>query len=318
MSIQEMRTQWEDDVRRTRRRAWIAGAAAALIVIVAALVGRLSPSAALRSVLLGGLAWALGASAFEALLERTRRGPAHPALSGPGRGETGLLVVLGALTLLALWGVLRVPGIWPPLLLGAASWAAVRQALRAREIARPRRFIEVRSDGRVLTAPVGGNLLEALEGAGYRLMTPCGRAGRCAACRVRVRMREGAPQWSEKQLGPYLTPKQRQEGWVLSCQVPLEDDLVVELFKPLVIRWPAFDRSRMSDAARRLRRALPGFDCEVCGHPTCDEYAQACAEGRDPLDRCLPGGEPVRGRLEALAEGSGAHAAPAPAPALTR
>jgi ferredoxin len=180
--------------------------------------------------------------------------------------------------------------------------------MRAREIARPRRFVAVTNDGRSLTVPAGENLLRALERAGYRVMTQCGRAGQCATCRVRVR--EGVRKWSEKQLGPYLTPKQRQEGWVLSCQVPLENDLVLELLKPLVIRWPAFDRSRMSDAARRLRQALPGFDCEVCGHLTCDQYAQACAEGRDPLDRCLPGGEPVRERLAALARRGGSRSAP--------
>ena len=297
MSIQEMRTQWESEVQRTRRLALIAGAAAALIVIVLSLVWRLSASAALTSVILGGLAWAIGTAAFEALIERLRHAPVLPALHG--RGEAGLLIVVGLLTLLSLWGALRVPGILPPLLLGAVAWAAAWEAQRAREISRPRYFVEIMSDGQRLTVPAGENLLDALERAGYRVMTQCGRAGQCATCRVRVR--EGAQKWSEKQLGPYLTPKQRQEGWVLSCQVPVEDDLAVEFFDPLVIRWPAFARSRMSEPARRLRLALPGFDCQVCGRPTCDQYAQACAEGRDPLDRCLPGGEPVRERLEALA-----------------
>ncbi len=298
LSAKEMRTQWEEAQERAKRLAVGLGIAALVAIIVLALIWRLSAWAALASVVFGALGWALLAAAFAALEERLKRAEL-PAFLRSSR--VGLLVALIAITLLSLAGVLQIHGIWPPIVLGAVTWLAFDQAKRARELAQPRYFVEIQHDGeaRVLTVFEGQRLLDALEEAGYKILTQCGRKGQCATCRVRAR--EGGP-WSEKQYGPYLTPRQRQQGWVLSCQVNVQQDLTIELFKPLVLRWPEVDPTRLSEAARRLRQTLPGFDCEICGYFTCDLYAQAIAEGKETLEKCLPGGEPVRQRLEAAAK----------------
>ncbi len=297
-NAKEMRAQWESTRERTRRLAVGFGIAAFTLIVVLALLWRLSAGAALASVAFGALGWALLAAAFAALEERLK-GAELPAFLR--RSRVGLLVALLLVVLLGLAGVLQIHGIWPPIALGAVTWLALDQARRARELAKPRYFVEIRHDGqaRVLTVFEGQKLLDALEEAGYKLLTQCGRKGQCATCRVRAR--EGGP-WGEKQYGPYLTPRQRQQGFVLACQVDVRQDLVIELFKPLVLRWPHVDVTKLGEKARRLRRTLPGFDCELCGHFTCDLYAQAIADGQEPLTKCLPGGEPVRQRLEAVAK----------------
>lgn len=40
----------------------------------------------------------------------------------------------------------------------------------------------------------------------------------------------------------------------------------------------------------RVRRALPGLDCGVCGHAECIDFAEAVARGTGKLTGCVPGG----------------------------
>ena len=297
--VQEVRARWENERKQTQRLAVALGVVAVAVIVGYALVLRLSLRDVLLSAALGGAGWGVLWAAFAALMERARRSDLPALLRGP----YALPPVLGLFVLLGFYGLLRVPGIAAPLVLGAVTWLVVWELGRLRDLAQPRSFVAVRDDDRTLPVPQGANLLEALEGAGYRLLTRCGRKGQCATCRVRVH--EGARKWSTKEQGAALTPRQKGEGWVLSCQVSVDRDMEIELFKPLVIRWPSLQPGELSEAARALRRALPGFHCEVCGYRLCEEYAQAIVERKAPLDRCLPGGEPVRRRLEEIARQRG-------------
>ena len=297
--LEARRREWTWAVRMARGRAWAAGSLAVSVLFIGAVLARLGVLETLVMAGVGALGWAALVAAGR---ELHRRLALSLSLLPPGlRSPAAVGVAIGLALALAWAGVLALPGAWAPALFGAVTWWTWVEARRARELSRPRHFVEVRHDGQAHLIDVleGQTLLDALEEAGYRLLAQCGRKGQCAACRVRA---HGGGPWSEKQYGPYLTPRQRQQGFVLACQVPVRQDLVIELVKPLVLRWPHVDVTRMGEAARRLRRALPGFDCEVCGHFTCDLYAQAMAEGREPLTKCLPGGEPVRRRLEALAK----------------
>jgi len=296
--VRDARTRWEAERKRTQRMAVALSAAAVVVIGVYAFALRMSPREVVLSVVLGGLGWGLLGAAFGALVERTRQEPG--GLSRLLPHPYAQYLVLGLLVLIGFYGLLRVPGIAVPLVLGVVAWLAAQELLRLREVSRPRAFVAVRNDGNALPVPQGANLLEALEGAGYRLLTQCGRKGQCATCRVRVR--EGAREWTQKEQGAALTPRQKGQGWVLSCQVAVDRDLEIELFKPLVLRWPSLQAGRLSEEARALRRALPGFHCEVCGYRLCEEYAQAIADRKEPLTRCLPGGEPVRRRLEEIAQ----------------
>jgi Na+-transporting NADH:ubiquinone oxidoreductase subunit NqrF len=176
--------------------------------------------------------------------------------------------------------------------------------------------VKITNDGHELVLPLGQNLMAALKKAGYDLFAQCGGKGTCATCRVKAL--EGLPrdQITAAMLGP-LSDKLRKEGWILSCQLSLKNDLKVELFKPLVMGWPqvagaaekaeeeAKVKVKLSPAATKLRAVLPGFDCNACGYPTCEEFSEALAAGKAKLDGCYPGGQPVRERLSKAAQEAG-------------
>lgn len=178
--------------------------------------------------------------------------------------------------------------------------------------------IKITNDGNELVLPLGRNLMTALKKAGYDLFAQCGGKGTCATCRVKP---EGmAPsQITVAMLGP-LSDKLRKEGWVLSCQVSLKNDLKVELFKPLVMAWPQVaggaekteekqePEVKLSPIAAKLRAVLPGFDCNACGYPTCEEFSEALVVRKAKLDGCYPGGRPVLERLAKAAQEAGVKA----------
>lgn len=188
--------------------------------------------------------------------------------------------------------------------------ALVGRLLKLREKVK----VKILNDGNVVTFRWGTNLLKGLQAAGYNLLATCGGKGACATCRVKPR--EGFSDPKPEQLGP-LAPKLRQEGWVLACQIPVMNDMTVELFKPLVQSWPKVEvkveekveveeaptvKLKLSEPAQRIRKVLPGFNCAACGHPTCEEYAEAVALGRVSSELCLPGGKPVLEKVKRAAE----------------
>ncbi len=152
----------------------------------------------------------------------------------------------------------------------------------------------------------GVKLLDGLAERGYRLMSNCGGMGSCGMCRVKVL--EGLKEPKEEYFGP-LSEDLKKAGWVLACQLPVEADLVIQLEEKLVERWPGeevaeVEEPELSRLGKKLRRALPGFNCSgnVCGYPTCFAYAEALARGEASPEGCLPGGEPVRAALKKILE----------------
>ncbi|MCX8103854.1 MAG: 2Fe-2S iron-sulfur cluster-binding protein [Candidatus Bipolaricaulota bacterium] len=173
--------------------------------------------------------------------------------------------------------------------------------------------VKIVNDGNELVLPLEQNLMQALKKAGYDLFAQCGGKGTCATCRVKVLEGLAPERITPAMLGP-LSDKLRKEGWVLSCQISLKNDLKVELFKPLVMAWPtvagkgaeeAPTAPALSPAAAKLRAVLPGFDCVACGYPTCEEFAEALAAGKAKVDGCYPGGKPVLERLKQAATEAG-------------
>lgn len=71
----------------------------------------------------------------------------------------------------------------------------------------------------------GGTLIvDAAAQAGILIDTPCGGQGRCGRCLVKVENGQVSDYES-----PYLTTKQIQQGWVLSCVAKVAGDLVISI-----------------------------------------------------------------------------------------
>lgn len=92
---------------------------------------------------------------------------------------------------------------------------------------------EVRVAGHRLPADAGDCLLDVLQGAGLPVASSC-RAGHCHTCLVRS---DSATVPASARHG--LDAAQQQQGWLLSCQCPVEADLDVQLLDPARDGTPA-------------------------------------------------------------------------------
>jgi len=72
----------------------------------------------------------------------------------------------------------------------------------------------------------GGTLLNALTSSGIPIPCPCGGKATCKQCRVQIV--EGSSEPLETDLATF-TKKQIQEGWRLSCQAKLKNDLSLKI-----------------------------------------------------------------------------------------
>ncbi len=173
--------------------------------------------------------------------------------------------------------------------------------------------VRIANNGHVMTFPLGVNLMNTLGEQGYSLMAQCAGGGTCATCRVKVI--SGIEEPNSAMLGP-ISPKLQKEGWILSCQTTIMNDVEIELFDALVTSWPDEITTESGDEGApaeealpaevaALRNVLPGFDCDACGYPTCNAYAQAIAAGEAPLEACTPGGASVLARLREAAQAAG-------------
>lgn len=77
-----------------------------------------------------------------------------------------------------------------------------------------------------LTVPAGGKLLQTLSGAGLFLPSACGGGGTCAQCRCVVSEGGGSMLPTEES---HFTKREAVEGWRLSCQTPVKQDMKVEV-----------------------------------------------------------------------------------------
>lgn len=176
--------------------------------------------------------------------------------------------------------------------------------------------VRISNNAHVFVLPMGANLMSGLGEAGYGLMAQCGGGGTCATCRVKAL--SGIDDPNAAMLGP-ISPKLQKEGWILSCQTSVANDVEIELFDALVTAWP--DEITTEDTSEgvaetaagealptevaALRDTLPGFDCKACGFPTCDAYAQAIIDGQAGTEACQPGGTSVLQRLKRAAQTAG-------------
>lgn len=77
-----------------------------------------------------------------------------------------------------------------------------------------------------ITVPAGGKLLGTLADAELFLASACGGGGTCAQCKCIVKEGGGGILPTEES---HFTPREISEGWRLSCQTPVKQDMEVEV-----------------------------------------------------------------------------------------
>jgi Na+-transporting NADH:ubiquinone oxidoreductase subunit F len=78
----------------------------------------------------------------------------------------------------------------------------------------------------VINTPAGGKLLQTLASEGLFLSSACGGGGTCAQCKCKVLDGGGSMLPTER---THFTRREEAEGWRLSCQVPVKQDMKVEV-----------------------------------------------------------------------------------------
>lgn len=97
--------------------------------------------------------------------------------------------------------------------------------------------IDINADpGKALSIQAGGKLLNTLADAGIFLSSACGGGGTCGQCRCRVLEGGGAMLSTEE---GHFTRGEAREGWRLSCQTAVKQDLKIEVSAEFfeVKRW---------------------------------------------------------------------------------
>lgn len=77
-----------------------------------------------------------------------------------------------------------------------------------------------------ISVPQGGKLMGALAEGGIFVSSACGGGGTCAQCKVRVLAGGGDILATEKN---HINNREAREGYRLSCQVPVKQDMKVEV-----------------------------------------------------------------------------------------
>tara|TARA_R110001592_G_scaffold273446_3_gene540371 strand:- start:1799 stop:3025 length:1227 start_codon:yes stop_codon:yes gene_type:complete len=77
-----------------------------------------------------------------------------------------------------------------------------------------------------ISTPAGGKLLQTLASEGLFLSSACGGGGTCAQCKCKVFEGGGSMLPTEK---TYFTKRDEAEGWRLACQVPVKQDMKIEV-----------------------------------------------------------------------------------------
>jgi len=79
---------------------------------------------------------------------------------------------------------------------------------------------------RTLTVPAGDKLLQTLASQNMFLSSACGGKGTCAQCKCMVLEGGGSILTNEED---YFTNREKKEGWRLSCQVPVKDNMKIRV-----------------------------------------------------------------------------------------
>ena len=107
------------------------------------------------------------------------------------------------------------------------SLVAVILAARAQLVSSGDVAILVNDDqDSLIKTPAGGKLLQTLANEGLFLSSACGGGGTCAQCKCKVLDGGGSMLATEKS---HFTKREEAEGWRLSCQVPVKQDMKIEV-----------------------------------------------------------------------------------------
>lgn len=100
-------------------------------------------------------------------------------------------------------------------------------AARSRLVSSGDVTIEINGDPEhTVTTQAGGKLLNTLAANGIFLSSACGGGGTCAQCKCRVEEGGGSILPTEESA---FTMREKKEGWRLSCQVPVKQDMKIEV-----------------------------------------------------------------------------------------
>ena len=87
--------------------------------------------------------------------------------------------------------------------------------------------IEINGDPeKTITAAAGDKLLQTLASNGVFLSSACGGGGTCAQCKCQVFDGGGSMLPTEES---HFTKRDARDGWRLSCQVPVKQDMKIEV-----------------------------------------------------------------------------------------
>ncbi len=118
------------------------------------------------------------------------------------------------------------------IILGVAMFTAVVTALvliilgaRAKLVSSGDVQIDINGE-KTLTVAAGGKLLQTLSGSGLFLPSACGGGGTCAQCKCIVSDGGGSMLPTEES---HFTRREANEGWRLSCQTPVKQDMVIQV-----------------------------------------------------------------------------------------
>ncbi|XKE44017.1 NADH:ubiquinone reductase (Na(+)-transporting) subunit F [Halomonas organivorans] len=104
---------------------------------------------------------------------------------------------------------------------------AVILAARSKLVSTGDVTIEINEDpDHTLTTQAGGKLLNTLAANGIFLSSACGGGGSCAQCKCRVEEGGGSILPTEES---HFTLREKKDGWRLSCQVPVKQDMKIEV-----------------------------------------------------------------------------------------
>ncbi len=107
------------------------------------------------------------------------------------------------------------------------SLVAVILAARAKLVSSGNVSIIVNhEDDKPISTPAGGKLLQTLAAEGLFLSSACGGGGTCAQCKCKVFDGGGSMLPTERS---HFTKREEKEGWRLACQVPVKQDMKIEV-----------------------------------------------------------------------------------------
>lgn len=102
---------------------------------------------------------------------------------------------------------------------------AVILSARAKLVASGDVKIQVNGEKELVTS-AGSKLLQTLSNNGLFLASACGGGGSCAQCKCIVKSGGGSMLPTE---AAHFTKREEREGWRLSCQVPVKQDMDIEV-----------------------------------------------------------------------------------------